>query len=678
MKKNAFILPLLFMSTFSYAQQWSAWLDRDLPGGAGDYETLGDFPPTSVCGGKTPLAIEARYQNGSNWTVIKPGDNAPNYLRGFAPHIGLVCINTDQPTRNLADCTNYQVRFACTLPEDPAAREDLSVKYPGLKEIDKQNAEYSKTAPYFIGRFPVNAPRAVQPVIGTPPGAGSNAKTTGEDEGEEIVEGVFNLGHGFDTINSTYRNQCLDQTHPDFKIKSNPSTVGSHLEILHISSRSDFYDAMDVNLTLGASGTFKVEDIDIKAGIDLTTSSVKIEHLMESHEVFVAKYAHHMKRYTLTTQARPIKDSVVNLLLRKNEETYKRDFFSECGDRFVDGAELGAKLYVVFTYDKKSIKDSSKNEVSGKMNLAIEDIFKMNLTASRKKEITSFMETYKVKIFAVTLGGPNMVHMFNVTEATNFKTHLDNFATGINDDNMRAIDTFYREYTLPAIYASDDYYSVFANTTTYINYAQKYAAIANEYDARCAQLREYNMILGSNFDTKFCSNGTLKSDIGAGRRNCGISNLWSNCIHPRDHVLQSGALLLDELSKNIPTFSQHSWTSGIADNYVKTKAAPKLSIKKCISDSRTACMSAGCFENKYETANGKGFNYVEMSYYSPATSGEQGTRDIGNVYTDGANRRCVDAYVKACTRDALGSSAFYKFRIEILGVCPTITNFPSD
>jgi hypothetical protein len=358
-------------------------------------------------------------------------------------------------------------------------------------------------------------------------------------------------------------------------------------------------------------------------------------------------------------------------MLRPNQETYKRDFFSECGDRYVDGVELGANLYVVFYFDTKVLKEADKNQSSMAVNLAIETVFKGNLSQSQISQVTQTFTKYKVKFDVYGLGGPDIVHQF--TDPTKFAQYLNNFVAGINDSNIRAIEEFYREYTLPLKYSTENYYSVFADTNTLINYAQKYTSLMNEFVARCNTAKEYNQVLSASFDLKYCSNDTLKSDIGQGRRNCGISNQWEKCVHPRASILTDGSLLVNKLSANTPDF------------YLTNKLSPtrEQSVtggvwnKKCISDAYSTCLNSGCAINGPASDNAQGYQYIEHSYHSPANSDEQGYKRF-TPFTDANKNQCIKAEIKACTKRLAGSKANFKYAVKVWGVCPTTTAFPLD
>ena len=81
---------------------WTPWLNRDNPGGSGDYETLRDF----VANGQAcpqPLDVECETMDARDWSTL----NRPYTCN---TEVGGVCRNQDQPDHR---CPNFRVRFLC-------------------------------------------------------------------------------------------------------------------------------------------------------------------------------------------------------------------------------------------------------------------------------------------------------------------------------------------------------------------------------------------------------------------------------------------------------------------------------------------------------------------------------------------------------------------------------------
>ncbi len=81
---------------------YTAWVNRDNPGGTGDYELVGDIVP---CGaGITPIDIECRTADDVRWS--ETGETVT-----CTPTDGLRCITASQPDG--VACSDYKVRFIC-------------------------------------------------------------------------------------------------------------------------------------------------------------------------------------------------------------------------------------------------------------------------------------------------------------------------------------------------------------------------------------------------------------------------------------------------------------------------------------------------------------------------------------------------------------------------------------
>jgi hypothetical protein len=82
---------------------WTRWLNRDRPGGSGDYETLRDFLAAgAAC--EHPTAVECRTTQGIDWR--KAGQRYT-----CSPAQGGVCSNSKQKAGK--PCLDYEVRFKC-------------------------------------------------------------------------------------------------------------------------------------------------------------------------------------------------------------------------------------------------------------------------------------------------------------------------------------------------------------------------------------------------------------------------------------------------------------------------------------------------------------------------------------------------------------------------------------
>ena len=89
---------------------FTGWLNRDGPGGTGDWELHSAFlsqRPPVVC--SNPSQIYAN-RIGGGFIIYTPGMTLPDVVAAFNEEVGLICRNSDQTDGR---CSDYQVQFLC-------------------------------------------------------------------------------------------------------------------------------------------------------------------------------------------------------------------------------------------------------------------------------------------------------------------------------------------------------------------------------------------------------------------------------------------------------------------------------------------------------------------------------------------------------------------------------------
>lgn len=83
--------------------KWTGWIDRDNPGGTGDFETLQDIV-NSGQGCAQPFDIQCQTLTGQDWKTT-------GQVYTCTTSQGGVCVNAQQPAGS--QCLDYRVRFCC-------------------------------------------------------------------------------------------------------------------------------------------------------------------------------------------------------------------------------------------------------------------------------------------------------------------------------------------------------------------------------------------------------------------------------------------------------------------------------------------------------------------------------------------------------------------------------------
>jgi len=105
MKKLLMILTLITITSSAYCAgfQWTDWLDRDDPGGIGDFENLSAFIITGEsC--EFPKAIKCKTLAGADY-------HSTGQIYTCNAVDGGICRNLEQPTGET--CLDYKVKFLC-------------------------------------------------------------------------------------------------------------------------------------------------------------------------------------------------------------------------------------------------------------------------------------------------------------------------------------------------------------------------------------------------------------------------------------------------------------------------------------------------------------------------------------------------------------------------------------
>lgn len=114
---------------------WSDWLDRDGPGGSGDWELRNSLGLGSDC--QNPTAIECQTVDGK--TISETGQDVTCDL-----NTGLVCLNKNNGGSSIfgTSCEDYRVRFKC----GASTSEGGKIEFEVVRIYNSTTTDYSKDA----------------------------------------------------------------------------------------------------------------------------------------------------------------------------------------------------------------------------------------------------------------------------------------------------------------------------------------------------------------------------------------------------------------------------------------------------------------------------------------------------------------------------------------------------
>lgn len=560
---------------------------------------------------------------------------------------------------NSNGCSSY--RYGDRMVANKPETIDLYAQYPFLVSDDAENEQYAQTAKTFRGEYKYRTSAGRRGSVST---RNPNART-GDDP-----EDNFNLGQGFDRLNSALAEACLNFNHDDYRVFKAPSSKQDVKKVTFIRNTSDLFKSLDISDAASVDLTTE----DVSANIS-SESRRLLESLTGNHsEVFVARVVENRETWSVTTQNDPIKRYFVDNMLSRRDSNGRNAFRQRCGDQYIGSTDLGAKLYLVFSYDSKSFATNQVSENNTNIEVGIQSILDGAYSSSQVQQFRALLQSVNMSVEAYTLGGPENIET-GIT-INNFNTKIQEFVNGTNESNYRALALQYRNYPHPISLLDYNYYDIFNRFLPDMAKVRRWNFLDAERRQRCKTLETYEDIGGSKIDISHCD--TMGVELKIAKDYCATSVDRINCEDPATYftagisnpsmpgVLPSPVNLYHELGNKIDYLRATSETGSHNDSV--TGGAWN---KKCIETDKYTCLTnASCFEDTfqgYDQGLNRGFGLDIKDYHSPGGGGS----GIGNNSIKRQNgRTCVNTYIKACTKRIGGSKARIRFDHEVFGRCP--------
>ncbi len=120
-------------NTTNITPAWSDWYNTDSASGDGDHEERSR--DQNICGGVTPIAIQAQVVGNTNY-VMGPNDRLARLSR-----YALTCKNSDQVD---GKCSNYVVRYSCSSLAPPIFMGTVTNVFAAGKQVTAASGSLTK------------------------------------------------------------------------------------------------------------------------------------------------------------------------------------------------------------------------------------------------------------------------------------------------------------------------------------------------------------------------------------------------------------------------------------------------------------------------------------------------------------------------------------------------------
>ncbi|WP_438010468.1 fibronectin type III domain-containing protein [Sorangium sp. So ce321] len=587
-----------------------------------------------------PVSYHVQEQrNGSSWQSVYEGSGRSLSLTNKTPAVYSYRVRACSS----AGCSAYRTGTKLVVNTRPVM--DLYGQYPFLSTQDQTNAAYRARRPGIRGEFARGGPS---------PSPGARIITGSSD---------FHLGQGFNLLEDTYAGICIDTEQPGLDVVAS-TTNSTTLDITRVETISQLYQAMDVSTEAGLSFDYEGYSGEISAGKKRFTESVMDEY----HELIVVRWRRDAEHWTLNTPLNPLKPDFAASMLVPYNANARRAFREACGDKYIYAADLGATLYMTFSFDSKSYNATERSQKAASLKAALTSIIGLNGSASVSEETRTLLEQLNVAVKVFNVGGP----LVGAVNRDNFNTTLNAFISGLAPGNYAAIRQHARHYDHPTQLLDHAYFDIFADYRNSLAQLRRWNVIDAELERRTALLQAYGQPT-SNYNA-------AKQELETAKSLCIETDSWGQCVHPVSYStlgydadnpgsLSAGTKLYTWLGANIRDMDE-TVVSQTGDYHIHDGG---VFDKDCKDIDHYTCLPVGCVADTFKGYNaGTGMGFGVREGYWDVPGG--GSRSHSMVSHDG--QRCAYTDARICTSRAGDSTADYEFYHEVFGQCPATRDFP--
>lgn len=586
------------------------------------------WSPSYIDVGGIVYQLEESTDNGG-WVSVYQGYDTSTYLDGKSKSLlsyrARACSDLEPDL-----CSDYA--NGPTTAINPSSVVNLYEKYPILYGIDQRVAQYRASAP----SFPTVIPRAPVPGQG-----GATARIMGSGE-------RFYLGDGYDVIRGALKEVCLDVDHTQFVINQSPPLQPSTFSVDHVNDNRHLAQLLEVS----ASAQVGLTTDDFTLGLSAEKERYRRSVTDETHERFVVKWVTRAQLWRLSTPVDAIIPGLTNQVLQPGSNDAKADFRERCGDKFINTANVGAALYLVFDYDTKKFDYQEREAKKATVGLKIQEIFGANGAGSISSDTQQLFNELHINIHADQVGGPPGIAA-TITK-DNFNAKYNEFIQGTNASNWAAVDFTTTSYQRPTVYSGYPYADIFADFTEPFAQARRWLDLTVQQKERCDPYTEHGRIRPAQ-----C--GTSETELGIVLDLCRETRDWALCQHPTGYYTAfstfPGTNLLGWLSGNVkklePADVEQSYTHHVF------KGSLDVNDPTCLRHSQ-------CFASRFRGTGiglGRGFTVTVDYYDNPKGSGP-------TYYLSSLNQ-CVTARAHLQTRKPPfgDTTADFNYTMQLEGFC---------
>ena len=592
---------------------------------------------TSGYGAGYPVRNELYQQtNNGSWVKIYDGYGSSKYIS----ITGKASKRYRVRSCNTKGCSSY--RYGNKMIVNHSPKPNLYSKYNFLSTLDQKTAAYKSSAQSFKSAL------IREDVVGQSSGAFT---TTSGDE-------RFYLGDGYDLVRGALKETCLNVEHPVFEITQTAPLQPSTFSIDYVNDNRHLAELLEVSSSAKVGFTSDDYSLGLSGEKERYSKSVTDDQ----HVRFVVKVKNRRQFWKLNTPTDAIYPELVNQVLSPNDDEAKADFRERCGDNFINSANLGSALYLVFVFDAKKYSYEERESKKAELGLKITEYFSAGGAVSSSYSLEQTLNNLQVTINADQVGGPPGLAASITT--SNVTDKYNQFVQDTNSSNWAAVDFSTNNYQRPTVYNNYSHSEIFADyrgNQGILAQMKRWLDLSVQHKERCSPWADYDQSTPSQ-----C--GSSEAELSIAMDACRDTREWANCKHPS--VYTTGSVnttgsninLYNWLNANVKKLNREE-ASQYYDHHVH-KGSIYVNDQTCLS-------SSACFANKHRGSGvgmGNGFNVTTFYYDNPKGSNRKHSISPQSCVRSEVNLKTGTGWFSDTTAD-------WEYRVNFEGVCPETENF---
>ena len=540
---------------------------------------------------------------------------------------------------NSVGASAYRTGYRMTMKSSDNA--DLSLEYPGLKNLQQADAEYFKSVQSF--------------------------KDLSRKDGQDMPASDFYLGQGFNLTEGQYaaESTCLELNNVFI---SRDDTPAESWDLTRIRTPRDLHRKLDLAVSPELALSIGTPELDSNGKYHLFRDSI----MQQDNSRVVARWQRLAQRLSLESNTDfRIKDYWQSkfLLPYDGSDETESEFRQRCGDQFVSEVLIGARLYVLLEIGNKDLTAIDMQLIAERAKSYLETLLKSSMPASETLAMKGFFETNRIVIKVHTEGGREAKAKTHQVELTELMPLVKQFISSVTSSGYVSLSNQLASYPVPKDYSELAYFKVYKDYRENREQLKRWLALDHQVNGRCYALRDVDAQIGANKYRLRCHKARV--DLGEKIEQCANNRLWNECSHPENTPLPVEFFnsIPNLYAANSPDYNTSRVNLEVKSCWACRTRAKTITAKACLPTNECLLNRAVQHTDPNSVAGNQAPKGAEV--YVSAIENPHHAEGAQIIRPEADGEQCLSTSISMKTKGRFNvSTAYYRGSQSLYGRCP--------